>query len=139
MFSDDFYLPIYLISPAEIFAGQIPALSINFINPENPPVQEITGEDGETRKIYDSAAVLSPQISKWYVALRNLVLIGLMVVLLYIGIRIVISSTASEKAKYKEHIKDWLVAVVLVVFMHYIMAFAITITGYITDMLEKKQ
>ena len=137
MFSDDFYLPIYLISPAEIFAGQIPALSINFINPENPPVQEITGEDGETRKIYDSAAVLSPQISKWYVALRNLVLIGLMVVLLYIGIRIVISSTASEKAKYKEHIKDWLVAVVLVVFMHYIMAFAITITGYITDMLEK--
>ena len=137
MFSDDFYLPIYLISPAEIFAGQIPALSINFINPENPPVQEITGEDGETRKIYDSAAVLSPQISKWYVALRNLVLIGLMVVLLYIGIRIVISSTASEKAKYKEHIKDWLVSVVLVVFMHYIMAFAITITGYITDMLEK--
>ena len=137
MFSDDFYLPIYLISPAEIFAGQIPALSIDFINPENPPVQEITGEDGTTREIYDSAAILSPQISKWYVALRNLVLIGLMVVLLYIGIRIVISSTASEKAKYKEHIKDWLIAVVLVVFMHYIMAFAITITGYITDMLEK--
>ena len=114
MFSDDFYLPIYLISPAEIFAGQIPALSIDFINPENPPVQEITGEDGTTREIYDSAAILSPQISKWYVALRNLVLIGLMVVLLYIGIRIVISSTASEKAKYKEHIKDWLIAVVLV-------------------------
>ncbi len=65
-----------------------------------------------------------------------MVLVGLMVVLLYIGIRIVISSTAGEKAKYKEHIKDWLIAVILVVFMHYIMAFALTITEYITSMLN---
>ena len=137
MFSDDFYLPLYAISPAEIFSDQIPALDINFINPSNPAEQEITGEDGETRTIYDSAAVLAPQISKWYVALRNLVLVGLMVVLLYIGIRIVISSTAGEKAKYKEHIKDWLIAVILVIFMHYIMAFAITLTQYVTDLLNK--
>ena len=59
-----------------------------------------------------------------------------MVILLYIGIRIVISSTAGEKAKYKEHIKDWLVAVVLVVFMHYIMAFALTITDYLVRMIN---
>ena len=56
--------------------------------------------------------------------------------LLYIGIRIVISSTAGEKAKYKEHIKDWLIAVILVIFMHYIMAFAITMTQYVTKMLN---
>ena len=137
MFSDDFYLPLYAISPAEIFSNQIPALDINFINPSTDATQEVEGEDGETRTIYNSAAFLSPQISKWYVALRNFVLIGLMVVLLYIGIRIVISSTAGEKAKYKEHIKDWLVAVILVIFMHYIMAFAITLTQYVTSMLSK--
>ena len=86
----------------------------------------------------DTAKVLSPQIAKWYVALRNLVLVGLMIVLLYIGIRIVISSAAEEKAKYKEHIKDWLIAVILVVFMHYIMAFALTATEYITYALAKE-
>lgn len=131
-FDEDFYLPIYAISPAEIFAGVIPALDVNFINP--PAEESITTDDGKT--VYNSAAILSPQISKWYVAIRNLVLVGLMVVLLYIGIRIVISSTAGEKAKYKEHIKDWLIAVVLVIFMHYIMAFAITMTQYVTNMLN---
>ena len=136
MFSDDFYLPLYAISPAEIFSGFIPALDINFINPE-PAETTITQTDGTTTTIYNSAGVLSPQISKWYVALRNLVLVGLMIVLLYIGIRIVIGSAAEEKAKYKENLKDWLIAVVLVVFMHYIMAFSITTTQYVIDMLNK--
>ena len=136
MFSDDFYLPLYAISPAEIFSGFIPALDINFIDPE-PAETTVTQTDGTTTTIYNSAGVLSPQISKWYVALRNLVLVGLMIVLLYIGIRIVISSAAEEKAKYKENLKDWLIAVVLVVFMHYIMAFAITATQYVIDMLNK--
>lgn len=134
-FPDNFYLPLYAISPAEIFSDQIPALHINFINPESYEGEQYQDEDGN--QAVNSAKVLAPQIAKWYVALRNLVLIGLMVVLLYIGIRIVISSTAAEKAKYKEHIKDWLVAVILVIFMHYIMAFAMTVTEYITAMLDK--
>ena len=113
---DDYYLPLYKISPQEIFSNQIPALDVNFINP-NTKLTESLDEDG---KIYNSAEILGPQIAKWYVALRNFVLVGLMIVLLYIGIRIVVSSTATDKAKYKEHIKDWLVAVILVIFMHYI-------------------
>ena len=130
----NFYLPLYAISPFEIFSGVIPALDVNFINPDSGLLSTIksvfTGES--------TAKALSPQISKWYVALRNLVLVGLMIVLLYIGIRIVLSSAAEEKAKYKEHIKDWLIAVILVVFMHYIMAFALTATEYITYALAKE-
>ena len=129
---DDYYLPLYKISPQEIFSNQIPALDVNFINP-NTKLTESLDEDG---KIYNSAEILGPQIAKWYVALRNFVLVGLMIVLLYIGIRIVVSSTATDKAKYKEHIKDWLVAVILVIFMHYIMSFALTVTDYIVSALQ---
>ncbi len=128
-----YYFPLYAISPQEIFSDQIPALHINFINPKTYD-QESQEQDG-LLPVYNSAKELGPQIARWYVALRNLVLVGLMVVLLYIGIRIVISSTAGEKAKYKEHIKDWIVAVILVVFMHYIMAFALTMTEYVTNIL----
>lgn len=131
-----YYFPLYSISPQEIFSDQIPALHINFINPKTYDA-ESQDQDG-LLPVYNSAKELGPQISRWYVALRNLVLVGLMIVLLYIGIRIVISSTAGEKAKYKEHIKDWLVAVILVVFMHYIMAFALTITEYITNILNSQ-
>ena len=142
MLPDDWYYPVYKISPQEIFSDQVPALHINFINPktysEESKYDETSTTDREdgAAPVFNSAKVLAPQISKWYVAIRNMVLVGLMVVLLYIGIRIVISSTAGEKAKYKEHIKDWLIAVILVVFMHYIMAFALTITEYITSMLN---
>lgn len=142
MFPDDWYYPVYKISPQEIFSDQVPALHINFINPKTYSEESNYDETSTTDKVngaapvFNSAKVLAPQISKWYVAIRNMVLVGLMVILLYIGIRIVISSTAGEKAKYKEHIKDWLIAVILVVFMHYIMAFALTITEYITSMLN---
>ena len=156
-FPDNFFLPVYKISPQEIFSNQVPALSVNFINPEDPDdtnsgilgflTNIFTGSNEDEQSDEDNqselqnmglntAAVLSPYIAKWYVALRNLVLVGLMVVLLYIGIRIVISSTAGEKAKYKEHIKDWIIAVIIVIFMHYIMAFALTITEYIIGMLN---
>ena len=141
-FPDDWYYPVYKISPQEIFSDQVPALHINFINPKTYSEESKYDETSTTDRVdgaapvFNSAKVLAPQISKWYVAIRNMVLVGLMVVLLYIGIRIVISSTAGEKAKYKEHIKDWLIAVILVVFMHYIMAFALTITEYITSMLN---
>lgn len=144
---DDWYFPVYKISPQEIFADQVPALHINFINPKTYDEEdgvktsdsgklEYTKKDEHSAPVFNSAKVLAPQIAKWYTAIRNMVLVGLMVVLLYIGIRIVLSSTAGEKAKYKEHIKDWLVAVILVVFMHYIMAFALTITEYLTSMLN---
>ena len=122
---------MFALSPAEIFSGQIPVFDINFINPT-----EYKDEDGNV--IETPATQLHDTIANWYVALRNLVLVLFMIVLLYIGIRIVISSTASEKAKYKSHIKDWLIGLIIVVFMHYIMAFSVEIVNRVTSFLVTK-
>ena len=54
-----------------------------------------------------------------------------MSVLLYMGIRIVISSSSNDKAKYKQMLVDWLVALCLIFFMHYIMAFTMTVSEQI--------
>ena len=48
----------------------------------------------------------------------------MMSVLVYIGIRILISSTASEKAKYKQLIGDWVIGMLLLFTMHFIMIFS---------------
>lgn len=72
-------------------------------------------------------------IAGWYVALRDLTVIGLLCVLVYIGIRMVLSSISSDKAKYKSMLKDWFIALCLVVFMHYIMIFTLNISSLITD------
>ncbi len=145
MIPDDFYLPMFNISPQEIFANRIPLLDVNFISPnqyiyysydDEGNLVESPALDSQGEEYVSIAQELQPTISKWYSALRNMVLIGLMVVLLYIGIRIVISSTSKEAAKYKENLQNWLVAVVIVVFMHYIMAFALTITEEFTNILN---
>ena len=52
------------------------------------------------------------------------------------GIRIVISSTATDKAKYKENLQDWLVALCLVFIIHFIMSGIMMLTDKFTEMLD---
>lgn len=74
-----------------------------------------------------SARELQSVVASWYKAFRNLALVVLLSILVYIGIRIILSSTAGDKAKYKQMLTDWIVALCLVFLMHYIMSFAVTI------------
>lgn len=93
------------------------------------------GITGRTEKIASTAEELRNVVSSWYFILRNLALLALMLVLIYTGIRIVIGSTAGEKAKYKERLMDWFVAVCLIFIMHYIMVFAVSMVEEITDLI----
>ena len=73
---------------------------------------------------------LRSTISKWYFILRNIALIVMLSVLVYIGIRIVLSSVAQEKSKYKTMLVDWLIGICLLFTIHLIMAF---ITGTVNN------
>lgn len=123
-------IPNIKVSPDEIFTGQIPALNADFINPiEVKPGQEDKADDN----IMEGLQALRVNIATWYQALRYIALIGLMCVLVYVGIRMVVSSTAGDKAKYKKMLMDWIVALCLIFFMHYIMAFTMRLTNSITN------
>lgn len=74
-----------------------------------------------------SAKTLQPTVAKWYKTFRNIAIVALLSILVYVGIRITLSSISSDKAKYKQMLMDWVVALCLVFLMHYIMAFAVTI------------
>lgn len=123
----DYNIPNFKYGLEEIFSGKVAALDINFI--QNPDVTKLGGQDKS------SAYVLRPIIAKWYVAIRNLSIVALLSVLVYIGIRIIISSTAASKAKYKKAMLDWLVALCLVFILHFIMSATLSITEAITDMI----
>ena len=89
---------------------------------------------GETK--VSTAYELQKTISTWYKALRAIALVGLLSVLVYVGIRILISSTGQEKAKYKKMIGDWLAAICILFVLQYIMIFILEITQAITNMLK---
>lgn len=133
--SNKYHIPIATYSPEQIFAGNVSGLDINFINPDKSKFGTTTDKEGN--EIADSSAgKLRSTIATWYVALRNLTVVGLLSVLVYVGIRIILSSSASDKAKYKQMLTDWLVALCLVFFLHYIMSFVLTMTESITTAIE---
>lgn len=131
----DFYLPLYRISPEEIFANEILLFDVNFFNPKTEKTETLSTGQQITQE--SSAGILQATISQWYFTIRNFAIVALLSILAYIGIRIVISSSAQDKAKYKQRLLDWLVAMCLLFFLHYIMAFAVTITELITKSLNK--
>lgn len=83
----------------------------------------------------DSASLLTGTISRWYVAIRNICIVAMLSILVYVGIRMMLTTISSDKAKYKEMLKDWLVGLCLLFIMHYIMAFSVTIVQKFTDMI----
>lgn len=122
-------IPNIKLTPAEIFAGNVSALDANFFKTEGDHNQELGGSE---KSIVEQ---LRDTVVTWYVALRNIAIVGLLSALLYIGIRIVISSSAGDKAKYKQFFVDWVVALCLIFFLHYIMAFTMTMSETVTDVL----
>ena len=116
-------LPNFEVTVEKIFSNEVPMLDVNIINP-NP--------DHPEAPVYQ----LQYTISSWYKAFRNLAVVGLLSVLVYTAIRIILASASADKAKYKAMFKDWLVAMFLVFFMHYIMSFSVNMVAYITEELK---
>ncbi len=219
---DDFQLPTIALSPYEIFAGQVAALDVNFINPKDEiiknsddvpittatttysdssprvssfeqakqtliqsivesdtdfdisaipntgtynfeykgkkykitvdeqkiPDSDSSGVDTRTYKftLYEvgagegiqksTAAQLAPTVAGWYKNLRNIAVIASLSILVYIGIRIVLSSTARDQSKYKQMLSDWVIALCLIFIMHYIMAGANLFVEEITKVFD---
>lgn len=84
----------------------------------------------------NSAALLKKTISSWYNALRNICLVLMLSILVYIGIRMILSSVASDKAKYLTMLKDWFIGLCLLFLMHYIMAFSVMLVEKLTDVVK---
>ncbi len=118
-------VPKIVYTPEAIFSNQVPALDVNFINPS------IQGNDER-----NVAVKLQPVIASWYVAIRTMSIVGLLSVLVYLGIRMLLSSLAADRAKYKQMLFDWVVAICLVFALHYIMSFALTMAETVTAMIS---
>ena len=89
-----------------------------------------------SNKIYNGRVKLRENILGWYYNLRNLAIVAMLSILVYVAIRMIISSVSSDKAKYKMMLKDWLVAVCLIFVMHYIMIAVLGITDTITQAIS---
>ncbi len=128
--TDKYKIPVVDYTPIKIFNNDVPYLDINFITPK-------WNSTNSEYAIEGSAKLLQNTISGWYVALRNLSIVGLLCVLVYVGIRIILSSTSADKAKYKQMFTDWIIALCLLFFLHYIMSFTLVMVDAVNDAIGK--
>jgi hypothetical protein len=110
-----------VITPFDIFFNKVKILDINFF--------DIGTDDSIVTRIRTS-------IAAWYYVLRNLAAAILLVILIYVGIRMAISTVASDKAMYKKMLVDWVASLALIFVMQYIMIFAITVNNTIINALS---
>lgn len=132
--ADSYEIPNFIYSPEAIFSNNIAALDVNFLNPNKYVAVTETSEAEEAAKSGAGENGLRQIIADWYISFRNIAIVGLLSVLVYLGIRIVISSTAADKAKYKENLQNWVVALCLVFFIHFIMSGLMMITDQINNL-----
>lgn len=115
-------VPLIKFGPATIFSNQIELFDVNFFNP-------ISSQS--------TAGQLKNVVAFIYNSLRIIAVVGLLSVLVFIGIKILLGTVSNNnKAKYKEMLMDWLVAICLVFVMHYIMSAAVTLVNKLTDIFD---
>ena len=108
----------YFITIDRLVFNRVPILNSNYFNTSD------TYKIGNLElKINNNNKIIKENISQLYYMCRILALIIGLAVLVYIGIRMAISTIASDQAKYKKMLIGWFESIVIIFAMPYIIAF----------------
>ena len=103
-----------------VFFNKIPLLGVNIFN-----------FDGVSSVIVNFRTA----IATWYYVLRAISTAILLIMLIYVGIRMAISSGITDKVVYKKMIVDWVVSMAIIYLLHYFMVFILYLNDAFVDVL----
>ena len=109
------------LTPFDILFNKVPILDINFF--------EIGDEENIVNQVRTGVAT-------WYYVLRILASAILLVILVYVGIRMAVSTVASDRAMYKKMLVDWVCSLALIFVIQYIIVFAIYINNALVNAMS---
>lgn len=92
------------------------------------------GNISQTKKV---TGMLSQTVAVWYGATRNLAVGLTLLVLVYVGIRMAMSTVADEKAKYKKMLFAWVKGFCMIFVLIYIIMMAINLSNGLVKLVPK--
>ncbi len=104
--------------------NKVPILNINFFE----KVDAGSTGAGAVNAIRDN-------ISVWYTALRNLSIVLIAIIVIYVGLRMALATVAADQAKYKTMLVDWLKSLALLFVLHIIILLVITVNDSLVKTL----
>ena len=107
------------VTVENIVYNKIPILDANFFNFESAG-GAVVDENGIVYIIKENVAI-------WYYVFRTMAILIMLIILLYLGIRMAITTVAEKKAVYKQMLVSWIAGFILVFTIHYIMYFIISV------------
>ena len=111
----------WFLTPFDIIFNKVALVDVNIFNIPSTP--------GAIKSIREAAA-------GWYYVMRNIAASILLCVLIYVGIRMAISTIASDKAAYKKMLVDWVASLALIFLLQYIIVFTFAINTAFIKALE---
>ena len=78
-------------------------------------------------------------IEKWYSVFRGIAIAGYLLILLYIGIKVLVGASAKQKSKHKEMLTSWCLGIVILMFFPYVIRYAIEINNVFVALIENSK
>ena len=107
--------------------NEIGLFNINYFNFENT-YKIGTGDNEEIIDINSSIITeVRKSIAKFFIILRLIAVALSLLILIYVGIRMALSTVASDKAKYKQMLIAWVESIIMLFMMQYIISIIINL------------
>lgn len=124
MFGNSFVYANIGVSPESILKNEIGFFSINFFGDANA-----NGGQNANSLI----ATMRNIVSQVYVTVRDICLVAMLIVMIYVAIRGLIALSPKEKSRYKENFVNCLVGIILIVSAHFIMSISVRLVDMIAE------
>ncbi|MCI8832964.1 MAG: hypothetical protein HFJ19_02000 [Clostridia bacterium] len=124
MFGNSFVYANIGISPESILKNEIGFFSINFF-------KDVNANSGQNAN--SLIATMRNIVSQVYVTVRDICLVAMLIVMIYVAIRALIALSPKEKSRYKENFVNCLVGMILIVSAHFIMSISVTLVDMIAE------
>ena len=125
-----------IITPFDILFNKVMLTDVDFTNVNATNATSISSKfykagNGEITKAFRA------NIAAWYYTMRMIAAAILLVILIYVGIRMLLSTIASDRAKYKKMLVDWITSLCLLFLLQYIIIFVVIINNAIINGLSQ--
>lgn len=121
----------YIDGSSEEESKTITPFDILFNTTEKPKVKIVNINVFDVSEPETITGKIRTGIATWYYVLRVIATAILLVILIYVGIRMAITTIASDKAMYSKMLIDWVTSLALIFLLQYIILF----TFYVNDAL----
>lgn len=117
-----------------VLFNKLPLTDANFFNFEKAGGYDLIENGQPISWLYN----IRKYIAMMYVIIRNISIAAMVFVLLYVGIRMAISTLAKRKAQYNKMLTSWFTGLCIIMFIHFFMYIVLYVNDVLVDVFMQQ-